>query len=781
MNGLVRKEYIQRLSRNLSNQELGLRQDEEYSSSSYGGGGGGSSTQRDRDALVQTKYRKKYNQTLKAVQKSTSSTTTEDVYTMKRRKFAPSLQRQKNNKFRVVSPYFPIEEEEEEEEEEMNSSYSTTINSNNKRSLGRKAASRYPRYGLLDLCSSSTTTIGLDLGQNSFEVKGITDLREKEKGIPREDGFLKDDDPEDPYGEEWQTREFTRQKLLEKDPNYRFIVSLSGNVSSSSVTKLYDEDQLENMILRRMNIRRQMQRMHQIDTSRVQKGLAELKRLELALENIDAVMNVVDGNQVVILRAKNTLDLIFQSQVEISTAMQSISTLNTARGLLFEVQKFLKHDDWMNKLDKLEIGNATTMIKIQRCTDFLFGITKDTSGEIEASIQVASSAGIGMKGDTRKAFALRALFICLSYFVASILKRLELRLRENRGDFKAIKSLGEGRTSSSSTVPSSGKQTVMKRWVDLMNTNDGILSYPKPTWYLESGDDYSDQLGSLRNIWIMYWDPEKVKEEGAPKVTGMTDEIRKQIGDEFLLWLNELQAKIDGSLQAQVLEQEAARGIARRIQDDRFPKHDRSLNDWENDLREWVEAMERASELSRHQRRNLRNKIQAAREAMEDMEILQPARVKYKHRKGWALSPEHSGHVPLAATVVAGIEAAIDVMRDVKNELTGTRADHILNVLQAGADQLQKSSLSRAAFAKLVASRMALQEEYFSSTWTRKEQMGRIRMLAASALLSLSNLRWTGSKIVDRRASASFINRILGQPTTSIWSTPAHLRDRTPW
>ena len=127
--------------------------------------------------------------------------------------------------------------------------------------------------------STTTATIGLDLGQSSFEVKGIADLREKEDGIPREDGFLKDDDPEDPYGEEWQTREFKRQRLLEKDPNYKFIYLLAGNVSSS-VTKLYDEDQLENMILRRMNIRRQMQRMHQIDASRVQKGLEELKRLE---------------------------------------------------------------------------------------------------------------------------------------------------------------------------------------------------------------------------------------------------------------------------------------------------------------------------------------------------------------------------------------------------------------------------------------------------------------------------------------------------------------------
>ena len=768
MNGLVREEFIQRLSRNLSNQELGLRQDEEYSSSSYGGG----STQRDRDTLVQTKYRKKYNQTLKAVQKST---TTDDVYIVKRRKFAPSLQRQKNNKFRVVSPYFPIEEEEEEEEEEekMNFSYNTTINSNNKRSLGRKAASRYPRYGLLDLSSSSTrtTTIGLDLGQSSFEVEGIANLRDEEKGIPREDGFSKDDDPEDPYGEDWQTREFKRQRLLEKDPNYKFIYLLAGNVSSS-VTKLYDEDQLENMILRRMNIRRQMQRMHQIDASRVQKGLAELKRLELALENIDAVMNVVDGNQVVILRAKNALDLISQSQLEINTAVQNISTLNTARELLFNVQIFLKDDRWMSQLNKLEIENATTMIQIQRCTDFLFGITKDISGEIEASIQVALSAGIGMRGDTRKAFALRSLFICLSYFVASILKRLELRLKGTGGDFNAIKSLGEGVIKS--TIPSSGKQTVMQRWVDLMNTNDGILSYPKPSWELFSGEDYSNQLGSLRNIWIMYWDPEKVKEEEPPKVTGMNVQIREQITNEFSLWLNELQAKIDASILAQVIAQEAAQRIAAHIQDDRFPKHDRNLNIWENDLRQWVDAMEKASELSGKQRRNLRNKLQAAREAIEDMEIIQPARVKYKHRKGWALSPEHSGHVPLDATVVAGIEAAIDVMRDVKNEFTGARANYIHNVLQAGADQLQKSPLSRAAFAKLVASRMALQEEYFSSTWTRKEQMGRIRMLAASALRSLSNLRWTGSKIVDRHASASLINRILAQPTTSIWNRPPH-------
>ena len=193
-------------------------------------------------------------------------------------------------------------------------------------------------------------------------------------------------------------------------------------------------------------------------------------------------------------------------------------------------------------------------------------------------------------------------------------------------------------------------------------------------------------------------------------------------------------------------------------------------------MKEMNESITYAHSVLEHSERS--RKI--AEKELKDMETIQPPRIKYQQRKGWALSPQHSGHVPLDAKVVAAIEAAIDVMRDVKNELSGARADSIRNVLQAGANVLQHSPLSRAAFAKLVASRMGMQEEYFPSAWTRKEQMGRIRIQAASALRSLSNLRWNGNTLVDRQAGGgAYSNRILMQPPTSMWGTtvPHH----TPW
>ena len=799
MNGRVRREYIQRLSKNLSNQELGLKyvteeeEEEEYaynssspplslsstssqssSSSSLYYRGDNNSKHGNREPLVHTEYMAKYNQTLRAVRGNNKK----NSYKIKRRKIAPSLQKKKNN-FRVISsPYFPIEasDDDDDDEEEMTMSSSTSVfgNANNKRSLGRQAASRYPKYGLLDLSSSSTAAppIGVELGDSSFNVPAIRRLR-KYGPIPQEDGYDSDDGVDGgPFGDEWQRKEFLRQELLEKDKNYRFIYLLAGNVNTS-VIKLYDEDRLEDMILRRMNVRRQMQTIRKIQETRIPRLQNDMQQLEMFLEVIKNHMATFEEHRELLKEANEVLQRVTETRKEIDEASDDFLILHEVQDLLFKTERTLRDAIWMKHLKKLDLSKTVMRSEIQNCVNFLFDMTKATNRQRKIQKKL-------IRAPQTPGTLLRALFVCLSHFVAYLWTKVQKRNHD---------------------VPNHLDQdSVMRQWIEIVENpllfDDDVAN--KIGLKLSGGNAYSKLLSSLRGIWISYWIPEPSEEEEGEEEEGEEEEeateeipvpawpvisnkMRREITHEFSRWSKKLENHVTELKKARELLQRDVRTVAQDLGDLITPIiPPQSLDDWETELRHWASDLEEGSRLTKDQQHKVQQKLQAVTKAITAMEIIQPPRIKYQHRKGWALSPQHSGHVPLDAKVVAAIEAAIDVMRDVKNELSGARANYIRNVLQAGANMLQHSPLSRAAFAKLVASRMAMQEEYFPSTWTRKEQMGRIRIQAASALRSLSNLRWTGSKFVDRQAGGgAYYNRVLMQPTTSMWGTtvPHH----TPW
>ncbi len=734
MNGRVRREYVQRLSKNLTNQELGLismekeeEEEEENYDSSFPLRSDG---KRNRESSAQAEYRKKYNQTLKAVQRNRKTS-----YKLKRRKIAPSLQnnKKKNNRFRVVSPYFSVDDEDgddvesEEEEPDMSSSSSTV----SRRSLGRMAASKYPISGLLD--SLGLPPIGLALGDSSFDVDAIKDLNLDEV-IPREDGLRYDDDPASPFGKTWQSKESERQKLLENDLNYRFIYLLAGNVSSS-VTKLYDEDRLEDMLLRRMNIRRQMQRIHRIEETKYPQLQQDIQKAKTGVKILMDMQREVQEDIPQLEEANDILNEINQVQKEINDISKFSRGLENVKNLLLGTEEILPTMHWMSNLNNLAITKQRSIRKIRKCAKFL--LAKKKIPQLKLDVKTRKQGNL-----------LRVLFVCLAHFVAL--------LWERKGD----------------PAPRFSKKTAMVQWTSIVE-DPSFFESASPAWDL-TGDadhdnyDYSLQLASLRNIWISYWVADKSILHSGPNVT---DAAQKAIHKEFSDWITSLTKRID-DLKKEDKEpiQKSAKELL--IELDKFDRNNPPLNldEWETGLRNWVEEVEEEIIDLEKTLQQLAENIQGAEKTLEEMEIVQPARVKYQHRKGWALSPQHSGHIPLDAKVVAGIEAAMDVMRDVKNELRGARASYIVNVLRAGAEQLQHSALSRAAFAKLVASRMALQEEYFPTTWTRKEQMGRVRLWASSALLSLSNLRWTGTKLVNRQsASSGLYNRILMQPASSLW------------
>ena len=90
------------------------------------------------------------------------------------------------------------------------------------------------------------------------------------------------------------------------------------------------------------------------------------------------------------------------------------------------------------------------------------------------------------------------------------------------------------------------------------------------------------------------------------------------------------------------------------------------MDDWENALRQWVVDSEEAIVRVQKALFQLGESIEIKKKKLKDMETIRPARVEYQHRKGWALSPQHSGHIPLDAKVVAGIEAAMDELGEIE-------------------------------------------------------------------------------------------------------------------
>lgn len=94
--------------------------------------------------------------------------------------------------------------------------------------------------------------IGLQSGEASFGVDG---LHAKRRRVLPEDGTWVDEDAADPgtrYGPRWRQEEITRQQILERDPNYQFIILVAG-ASNATVERLYDEDSVGEAMRRRIS------------------------------------------------------------------------------------------------------------------------------------------------------------------------------------------------------------------------------------------------------------------------------------------------------------------------------------------------------------------------------------------------------------------------------------------------------------------------------------------------------------------------------------------------
>ena len=790
MNGKVQREYVRRLSRNVTNLELGLIDADEYRA---GGGslselisndGRGhhphSKTQRGRSA--EHAYQQRYKRALEVVRGTHKQSSQPLQGTLKRRKTAPSLRHRTRTEkedaaYRVLSPYFPNDDDREEEEEEDDDDEDVVyLFEKGPRTLGRKAAAKYPRLGLLDSSPPLPLPlpIGIELGQTSFEVE---ELVKKRPNIPREDGTRWDDDP-NPYSDEWQQKEIERQKILAADPNYQFIFLLSGFVKTP-VVQLFDEDRLEDVILRRLDVQRQMRRIRQVEEARVKK-IPELeliqRNLQNDLETIAARTEEAKENEDKIKSGLRALKRVDEARDAMGEADARGVTLQTAKNLLITLTKALKSATWITEVDQIAFSRRDTASQIQRCTNFLLPVGQVFVGERRRGTRVDVVVGmqtvLEMAIDNESVLA-RAAFVCMAYLVALILDPSRSEYTVTLPKFTTTAEERPG-------VRALRDVDAMTMWRDIITRVDGqtgdlMVLNSNPPIDLTADDDasirYRTLMEDLRDIWVK-WAPIEKRDD----ITGRSTVSEKLMGEMTLVFealLRDAQATAGQAARDVTRAQRRVKTLAQTIPEISSSTLDQllSLPDWEDALTNWIRGIERSSELNERELRSVLQNLEKVTRTLREMEIIQPPRVKYQHRKGWVQRPEHSGNVPLDSTVVAGIQAAMDLMQDVKSELVGERVDHLRNVMRAGTEKLQHDKLSRGAFARLVASRMALQEEMFPTRWTRRQQFHRIRLQAASALRSLSGLYWTGKKFVSRSSKTAYLERSL-MTKLSIWRDP---------
>ena len=89
--------------------------------------------------------------------------------------------------------------------------------------------------------------IGVKRGQKSFRIRELEEEETLPQRIPREDGRLwsPEEIGEGGYFEEdWRNEEELRKKIIEKDPNYQFLVLVAG-ATNAKVEQLYEEVGIE--------------------------------------------------------------------------------------------------------------------------------------------------------------------------------------------------------------------------------------------------------------------------------------------------------------------------------------------------------------------------------------------------------------------------------------------------------------------------------------------------------------------------------------------------------
>ena len=124
---------------------------------------------------------------------------------------------------------------------------------------------------------SSSSMLGIRAGDASFEVPELKDYK-KGRVLPENGTYTEpDEDPSEGgrYGPQWREETWTRQQILESNPDYQFVVLVAGK-TNAPVERLYDDDSLERAFRMRLAESQTRLRAQEVQQSRedLQEALA---------------------------------------------------------------------------------------------------------------------------------------------------------------------------------------------------------------------------------------------------------------------------------------------------------------------------------------------------------------------------------------------------------------------------------------------------------------------------------------------------------------------------
>ena len=176
--------------------------------------------------------------------------------------------------------------------------------------------------------------LGVREGESSFEVPGLSPYKNR-RVLPEDGTYVAPDaDPTEGgrYGTEWRTEQITREKILEDDPNYKFIVEVAGR-TNADVERLYDDDSVARAMQARLGAEQVRQRV-----AETRQSAEQLEGSVLQMERVQADARQVLGMITERRRTDNVLRMLrgHAASVRQYVATQRVGVLELATGTILE-------------------------------------------------------------------------------------------------------------------------------------------------------------------------------------------------------------------------------------------------------------------------------------------------------------------------------------------------------------------------------------------------------------------------------------------------------------
>ncbi len=569
--------------------------------------------------------------------------------------------------------------------------------------------------------------ISIKRGEFQFEVKNLRN-RTKEKGIQREDGLPYDPLAEDEGGffeDKWREEQYERQKILQRDPNYKFIQLIAG-FSNADVEVLYEEQDLISIFRRERAISQQQK--IAIDEIKINRENIkdDINRLTKEIKKLRG--NIIESKDKIIL-----IDLLNNENPKSYFKLFNLLEEKNSYEIIKEIREIVeKLSGQTLGFSDLELNDKKKFLSDYNFIVNKFKLTKNKTvkkliEELENRLSKPIKKKIIKPKHVKELFKFIALIVYLQYNKLTIKDISDEDEDEDLIDFyninndKYIDSI-KSKIESSEIIFFDRLLSII-RFID---KNENLLRVTPTDFYQASNNELlkADMFQRYRyeNILKSYGEyiyintSKNFKEKKEFKILSYYTTQYIYIKDEVDAYINIKRNEIISQLE------QIQKKSERIPQTDKFKQ--RTLTNLQSKLTTEKERIDSfiegkfvsvftvilltykfylVTELNKNikNENNYRKYLERSEERLNklstgEIEFHDLPKVAYTHRRGWVESPENSGVVKLKPIVVSSIEVAFVFIK--------TKIDWTSKI---ELEELQQNEGIRSSFSLLVALEMA--------------------------------------------------------------------------